>query len=118
MHIATVEMRNHLWSQKCFLWLHLWYKKKVATTKVKTSNYTNHELERSWAEAAGSATQHVQTAENLQHSVDALKVKDDAIGRLQAQVVAAEKKPQKALKLKDNVIGKLAENNLLSNGKA
>ena len=113
MHIATVEMRNHLWSQKCFLWLHLWYKKKAATTKVKTSYYTNHELE-----AAGSATQHVQTAENLQRRVDALKVKDDAIGRLQAQVVAAEKKPQKALKLKDNVIGKLAENNLLSNGKA
>ena len=38
--------------------------------------------------------------------------------QLQAQVVAVEKKPQKALKLKDNVIGKLAENNLLSNGKA
>jgi hypothetical protein len=78
---------------------------------------TNHELERSRAEAAGSATQQVQTAEKLQQSVDALKVKDDAIGRLQAQAVAAEKKPQKALKLKDNEIGKLAENNLLSNGK-
>lgn len=78
---------------------------------------TNHELERSRAEAAGSATQQVQTAEKLQQSVDALKVKDDAIGRLQAQAVAAEKKPQKALKLKDNEIDKLAENNLLSNSK-